>query len=65
MDDPLMVYLTLIQNFLQMFLETSGLTVDHNIWIHMLHLYCTVICSMCNSLCLQKKMNILYFRNPY
>lgn len=34
MDDPLMVYLTLMQNFLQMFLETAGLTLDHSIWMH-------------------------------
>lgn len=34
LDRSLMLYLTLIQNFLQMFLETAGLTVDHSIWMH-------------------------------
>ena len=46
LDNSLMVYVTLIQNFLQMFLETAGLTVDHSIWIHvsvMLVLYCGLL----------------------
>lgn len=66
MDDPLMVYLTLIENFLQMFLETAGLTVDHGIWMR-INVTFTLHCDLFNvqQPVSTKKMNALYFRNPY